>query len=123
MGLGDEILAAGQAKLLGKTVKIGDGDVWIRNPLYEYIPYINKSAKDWYIDHGGNRGYIKEVLRPPKYEAEQIIFNMDYRAEPAIIELEPIENDYVIIEPHTKKGAPPGKQWNHYDSVVRASLL
>jgi ADP-heptose:LPS heptosyltransferase len=120
VGLGDEILAAGQAKLLGKTVKIGNGDVRIRNPLYDYIPYIDKSAPDWFIDHGGNRGYIKEVLRPPEYDAEQIIFNMDYKAEPAIIELSELDNDYVIIEPHTKKGAPPGKAWHHYAEVVAA---
>ena len=118
MGLGDEILAAGQAKLLNKTVKIGNGDVWIKNPLYEYIPYISKSAKDWFIDYGGEgRGYIKKVERHKTWE--RVIYDMDYRAEPAIIELSPFENDYVVIEPHIKPGAPPGKQWNYYKEVVR----
>jgi len=119
MGLGDEILAAGQAKLLNKMVKIGDGDVWIRNPLYEYIPYISKSAKDWFIDYGGEgRGYIKEVKRNGSYE--RVIFNFDYKAEPALIELEPIENDCVIIEPHIKPGAVPAKLWPYYSEVVRS---
>ncbi len=118
MGLGDDILAAGQAKLLGYPVQIGDGvATCMRNPLYKYIPYISKHAKDWFIDYGGNRGYIKEVIRYGS--GERIVFNMDYKAEPALIELEPIENDYVIIEPHIKPGAPPGKQWPYYQSVVR----
>jgi len=117
MGLGDDILAAGQAKLLNKMVKIGDGDSWIRNPLYEYIPYISKSAKDWHIDFNGEgRGYIKKIERNGSYE--RIIFNMDYKAEPALIELEPIESDYVIIEPNTKAGAAAGKQWPYFAEVV-----
>ena len=129
MGLGDDLLAAGQAKLLGRTVKIGDGNtVWRGNPLFDYIPYLSPDADEWFIDYGGNRGYIKTIDRKRERVlvdgkcvkvkmSDKIRYNMDYRAEPAIIELEPIENDYVIIEPHTKPGAPPGKQWNHFDKV------
>jgi hypothetical protein len=120
MGLGDEILAAGQAKLLGKTVKIGNGDVRIRNPLYDYIPYIDKSAKDWHIESSGvGRGYIKDIKNHGQSN-EQIIFDMDYKAEPAIIELSGLDNDYVIIEPRIKPGAPPGKAWPFYSQVVAA---
>ena len=129
MGLGDDLLAAGQAKLLGRTVKIGDGSsVWEKNPLFDYIPYIDINADEWFLDHAGKRGYTKTIDRKRERimvdgkcvkvkMSDKIRFNMDYRAEPAIIELEPIENDYVIVEPHIKPGAPPGKQWNYFDKV------
>jgi len=116
VGLGDDLLAAGQAKLLNKPVRIGDGEKQVTNPLYKYIPYLSDFG-EWFIDYGGHRGYYKKIERHKTWE--RIHFNMDYRAEPAIIELESIENDYIIIEPHIKRGAPPGKQWNHYDEVVR----
>ena len=119
MGLGDDILAAGQAKLLNRPVRIGHrSSRWKENPLYEYIPYISKHADELFTDYGGHRGYIKEVQRFPDWE--QIIFNMDYRAEPAFIDIPAIDNDYVIIEPRIKRGAPPGKQWHHYQEVVGA---
>ena len=116
MGLGDDLLAAGQAKLLNKTVKIGDGVKPWYNPLYEYIPYLSEAADEWFIDYGGHRGYIKEVERHKTWE--RVIFNMDYRAEPALIELPGIDNDYVIIEPHIKPGSYPGKQWHHYNELM-----
>jgi hypothetical protein len=115
MGLGDEILAAGQAKLLGRPVKIGDGEKHIRNPLYDYIPYISMDG-EWFIDHGGNRGYFHECKALP--DGERLIFNMDYKAEPAQIDLTPVENEYIIIEPNIKPSAPPGKKWPYYDVVV-----
>lgn len=111
MGLGDEILAAGQAKKLGRPVKIGDGKRITWNPLYDFIPYIDREG-EWFIDYPGHRGYYHFV------EDEVVWFNHEYRAEPAIIELEPIVNDFVIIEPKIKPGAPLAKQWHGYQELV-----
>ena len=132
MGLGDDLLAAGQAKLLGRTVKIGDGETARDNPLFEYIPYLSYDADEWFIDYGGNRGYIKMIDRKRKRVVngdkvtvenwDRLRFNMDYRAEPALIEIAPIQSDYVIIEPHIKPGQAPGKQWHHFDKVVDCGI-
>lgn len=117
MGLGDEILAAGQAKKLGRPVKIGDGERVYWNPLYEYIPYIDHEG-EWFLDYPGHRGYLDHIEK--REDGEQFVFNLEYRAEPAIIEIEPIENDYVIIEPNLKEGSPPGKYYPFFDQVVHA---
>lgn len=108
MGLGDEILAAGQVERLSK---IGTGERVIWNPLYDYIDLISKEG-EWFIDYPGHRGYIDHV------EDERVYFNYDYRAKSPWIKLDPIVTDYVIIEPNIKHGAPPAKQWNHYDEIV-----
>ena len=118
MGLGDEILAAGQAKLLNKKVRIGDGTKVKWNPLYDYIPYIDREKGRWFIDFPGHRGYIDRTEK--RGMLKKVHFNMDYRAEPAIINLEPIETDYVIIESRIKHTAPPAKLWKHYQQVVDA---
>lgn len=117
MGLGDQILAAGQAKLLNKQ-RIGDGSRVLWNPLYDFIPYLDKKKGDWLIDFPGRRGYIRKTERNGSFK--RIHFNMDYRAEPAVINLDPIDNDYVIIESRIKSNAPPAKLWKHYQQVVDA---
>ena len=130
MGLGDEILAAGQAKLIwqetGKKVAIGSGSRTTQNDLYKFIPYLTspkfKEPFTWLLDGCGYRDYILRKEYPNKEDKREkvLIFNDKYKAEPAIIELEPIPNDYIIIEPKIKPGAPPGKQWHHYQDVVDA---
>jgi hypothetical protein len=128
MGLGDFVLAAGQAKLIhqrtGKMVAIGNGCNIARNELYGHIPYLinpNKSRKgfEWLLDWPGHRDYISHKDREP--DGTKILrFNYKYKAEPAIIEVEPFPNDYIIIEPEIKSGAPPAKKWHHYQEVVDA---
>jgi hypothetical protein len=123
MGLGDEILAAGQARRIhertGKKVTIGTGAKVIWNPLYDYIPYLTKSGGEWLIDCPGQRGYISGQTRDQKGN-KVILFNWDYELIPPIIELDAIETDYVIVEPKIKPSAPPGKLWKRYQEVVDA---
>lgn len=122
MGLGDEILAAGQARLLheetGRKVMIGTGGKVIWNDLYDYIPYLSRKEGVWLIDCKGQRGYVKGKLRDGI--SKILVFNEDYKLTPPTIEIDAIETDYVIIEPKIKPGAPPGKLWGHYQEVVDA---
>ena len=122
--LGDMLLAAGQAKLLhrkiGRKVTIGNprtGEV-LWNELYDFIPYLEKSGDVWVVDYKGNRGYADGSAKLPDGRMLQLFFKKKYRAEPAQIEIDPEPNDYVIIEPSIKKGAPLGKQWHGYQKVV-----
>jgi len=117
MGYGDQLLASGQAKLLhrktGKKVQIigkhGRRE-WM--PLYNNVPYLGKGIRLY--DYGGNRAYYK------KNEQGRVIFNYDYKAEPATVIADAINTDYIIIEPNIKPGAPPAKKWHWYQEVVDA---
>ena len=118
VGLGDQLLASGQAKLLhqktGLKVQIGSpktGAIWM--PLYDDVPYLGDEI--WLTDYPGCRGYIKRIERG-KYE--RVIFDHNYRAEPATVVIDPIDTDYIIIEPETK--GPPAKKWHYYQQVVDA---
>jgi hypothetical protein len=124
MGYGDFLLAAGQAKLMhqesGKKIAIGNGNEIQQHELYSYVPYLcnpkkYKGSFEWLLDWVGHRDYI---LRKENNGGKQLIFNPDYRAEPCTLDIEPIENDYIIIEPLAK--CRPGKVWHHYQEVVNA---
>ena len=114
MGLGDELLAAGQAKLLGGKVAIYHKGKPVRNELYRFIPYLSPNGRRY--EEAPYRRYISSIERNPK----RVRFNHDYRPEPAGIRIDPLENDYVIIEPTVKREASPAKQWHHYQEVVDA---
>lgn len=125
MGLGDGLLAAGQARLIhevtGEQVTIGakeEGLVeWM--DLYDYIPYISRNApKFWLSDWQGCRGYIRSTTTYTSGKLIQVHFNMNYRAVPAQIEIDATPNDFIIVEPLAKAGAPPAKQWHHWQELV-----
>ncbi len=124
---GDSLLAAGQARIIheitGQKVRIGNPDSgnikWFE--LYEYIPYLTKMNEGiWLKDHPGYRGYIKKFHKLPDGRVLKADYNLDYRAEPAYIEIDEEPNDYIIIEPSKKNTAAPGKLWHGYQEVVDA---
>jgi len=123
------LLAAGQARIIheatGKKVTIGNPDSgnhkWFE--LYDYIPYLTKHGGIWWKDHKGFRGYISEYLLLPNGACYQAVFNPDYRAVPAIIEIDAEPNDYIIIEPSKKDTAPHAKLWHGYQELVDRSDL
>ena len=114
MGLGDELLLAGQASRLGEPVDLWHKGRRVENELYQFMPHVSPNGKRF--EEAPHRGYIQDIRRNPK----QVVFNLDYRPVPSPIVLDPIENDYVIIEPTIKLGAPPAKLWHHYQQVVDA---
>lgn len=128
MGYGDFLLAAGQAKLIhqrtGKKVAIGNGNEIQQHELYGYVPYLCNPKKcdegfDWLLDWNGHRDYISMKERDEDGK-KILVFNKNYKAEPCVLDVEPIPNDYIIIEPNIKPGAPPAKQWHRYQEVVDA---
>lgn len=116
MGLGDYLLAAGQAKLLhrrtGRKVSVGNGKKVDWFPLYERIPYLSREPAEWLVDYQGHRQYIAQL------DDERYTWNLEYKAEPAELEIKWKHGDYIVIEPNIKDGAPPGKQWHGFQEVV-----
>ncbi len=114
--LGDALLASGQAKLLhasnGLTVRIGDGIYEYYHDLYLGVPYLGD--EQWLIDYPGHRGYQYS------HNDEVIYFNPEYRAEPATVVVDAIENDYIIYQPNKKRFAPEAKKYRYFDEVVAA---
>lgn len=123
MGFGDELLAAGQAKLLhrktGKKIAIGRPNKVYWSVFYEHNPYLVSVPKGnciWLENYPGHRGYFS------KKDANRYWWNLDYRAEPAEIFFGPDEpvtpGDYVVIECHNKAAASPGKRYPYWQRVV-----
>lgn len=128
MGLGDFLLAAGQAKLMhqrtGKKIAIGNGSEIQQHDLYGYVPYLCNPRKEkvgfeWLLDWVGHRDYIASKERESDGKKTSV-FNYQYKAEPAILNIDPIPNNYIIIEPRVKPGASTLKQWHSYQKVVDA---
>jgi len=123
MGIGDEIMAAGHARVMHeqfprRKVIIRDrhgGHRW--HPIWEGNPHIvgqREVAKDaqTLFHCPGHRPYHKG-----KTDAKWI-YNLDYRAPLGQIFLTPEEKKFgaryagkIIIEPHIKQKASPNKQW------------
>ncbi len=131
MGLGDEIMAAGRAKVIfdrfNTAVAIVDNNNMTRNhPVWERNPAIDSNSVVKLKDGPGHRGYIKQ------WKGGRSVFNMDYcnRDHPGRIyppdELrewakQNIPNDCIIIEPIVKRPSSLGKDWgfNKWADVAR----
>lgn len=147
MGIGDQLMAAGRAKLLhretGKRIAIGRYPRILWSELYENNPYLVKptelfeedmGSRLWLEDCSGKRPYInyvaticckdnKGLKRPFRW-----IWVESHRAEPAEIflsldemrEQQFLNYPYVLIEPNLKRIAPDAKRWpfEYYQEVV-----
>lgn len=117
------LLAAGQARIIheatGHKVRIGNPDSgnvkWFE--LYDYIPYLSREGI-WWKDHKGFRGYMSHYTTIPDGRILQLFYNMQYRAVPAVIDIDAEPNDYIIIEPSKKDTAPSAKLWHGYQELV-----
>lgn len=147
MGIGDQIMAAGRAKLLhlktGRKVCIGKLNrppYW--SPLYEGIKYLCKDHRDpeavWLHDYPGSRPYIdyEATLSHPDNENcphkkwVRWVFK-PYSPSPMDVvfteqELKEVDNHkglfpYIIVAPAVKRNAPPLKQWpwKYWEVVVK----
>lgn len=124
MGLGDQLLAAGKAKLLyretGRPVSIGDGTNVLWCSWYDHNPYLSRKPNgNWVIDYPGHRGYYLSDTE------ERWLWNYAYRAEPAEIFFTEAEqaftdqlDDFILIEPNLKGGASPAKRWRGWQELV-----
>ena len=141
MGIGDQVMAAGRAKLLhresGKKIAIARPPATLLTcDLYNFNPYLIslqhisvRPDVHWLFDYPGARPYINyEATRAhPENKGtgkkvRRWIFNMDHRPEPMEVVFSPEEEFYIkdvigtsgryaLVEPHIKSNAPPQKQW------------
>lgn len=121
MGIGDELLAAGEAARLyrrdGLPVCIigRKGPRW--HPIWNGNPYLvpEPAGAATLLNGPGNRNYIDK----DRSNRQRWAFRPDYRAERATIVLTPDEREAacrfpagaVVLEPHVKAGASPNKDW------------
>lgn len=116
MGLGDDIMAAAEAREIGKRGgKAFMGPEW--SPVWENNPDISKAQTNktaLVSNRIGHRPYIKGVT------PEAIIYNEKHRAPKGVIVLtdaekawarQQIEPGYILVEPHIKGSFAGNKAW------------
>lgn len=121
MGIGDEIMAAGQAQAWARRMSVGSVSIlgihgmkrWV--PLWERTPHVARlgdEASISIVNGPGVRPYIAA-----KSETQWVW--QDYQPDSARIDLTTEEMafaaqfaDAIVIEPTVKPKAPPNKQWS-----------
>lgn len=147
MGIGDQVMAAGRAKLLhkatGKRICIGKYPTILWSPLYNQNPYLvspsegDSGACKWLEDSPGSRPYIdyqgtrlhSDNRRMVGKKFRRWVFMKNHSPEPMEIfftHQEEWERDqlrkrpYILLSPHIKSKAPPNKKWpfEYYQQLV-----
>ena len=134
MGLGDWIMASGDAKeaneRTGKKVKLGDGvKMFLDNQVFANNPRMaNNTETDvvWVKNYQGHRPYLKGT------ENGRLLFNDDYKPiqgeiyfsnkEQRIIDQ--IKGDYIIVEPNVKQTFihTVNKAWHGWEDLLKHDL-
>lgn len=128
MGIGDEIMAAGDARRQfldhGRRVEILDRHGQRRwHPMWEGLEYIaspGQQGKFTRMQNGPGCRPYHLAKEPTRWR-----FNLSHRAQRAEIRFTSSELDFaeryrgrIILEPNIKAKAPPGKQWGRWDDLV-----
>lgn len=128
MGIGDELMAMGEARRYVRErgcerVAIVDRNGRRRSHfLWEHSPYIAQPHDqcEHKIVNGGNaRPYI-DYRRSTR---ERWAFNLEFRPTPAELPWigeYPAAKGLVLVEPHIKPGASPNKQWGRWQELVES---
>jgi hypothetical protein len=134
MGLGDWLMASGDAKeaneRTGKKVKIGDGSrmftdiqVFSNNPRMAF-----KYDTDvvWVNNYPNSRPYLKGTNKG------KLLFNDDYKPRVGEIyfsheeqkDIDKIDGDYIIVEPNVKKTFihTVNKAWHGWEELLKHDL-
>ena len=134
MGLGDWLMASGDAKeaneRTGKKVKLGDGvrmswdgQVFANNPRMA-----SNSDTDvvWVKNYQGHRPYLKGTKNG------RLLFNDEYKPRPGEIyfnqvekkNIDKIDKDYIVVEPNVKKLYihTVNKAWHGWDELLKHDL-
>lgn len=124
MGIGDEIMACGEARLLheqtGKRVCITDVNGKPRKNtfhVWDEVPFLSPRLDPGVIqivNEPGRRPYVERWIH-----GERLIFRKDYRAKPAVLiheECPTPEPPYIVIEPAIKgKCSANNKDWGRHN--------
>lgn len=126
MGIGDELMAMGQARKYVREhncgrVAIMDKDGKRRSHFLwahcEYIAQPHHQCEHKIVNGGNARPYIDYVRTTPIRWA----FRLDYR--PALAELPWVGTDsraheLIVVEPDIKSSASPNKQWGRWQELI-----
>ena len=134
MGLGDWLMASGDAKeaneRTGKKVKLGDGvrmswdgQVFANNPRMA-----SNSDTDvvWVKNYQGHRPYLKGTKNG------RLLFNDDYKPRVGEVyfsheeqkDIDKIDKDYIIVEPNVKRvyAHTVNKAWHGWEQLFKHDL-
>lgn len=123
MGIGDELLALGQARAAGRKVAILDKAGRRRwHPLWERAHYIARPDEPGDFPGITNGPACRPYLDYRRSTKDRWAFT-DWRAQPAEVfdvRPDPRAAGLVLIEPHIKPTASPAKQWGRWQELVRS---
>ena len=134
MGLGDWLMASGDAKeaneRTGKKVKLGDGvrmswdgQVFVNNPRMA-----SNSDTDvvWVKNYQGHRPYLKGTKNG------RLLFNDDYKPRVGEVyfsqlekkNIDKIDKDYIVVEPNVKRvyAHTVNKAWHGWEELFKHDL-
>lgn len=125
MGLGDEIMALGQAQAMYEATgeKVAICDVAGRprkHEIWRGAPFLSDTARIRMVNCSGHRPYIR------KWEGHKAYYNLNYKARAGTIYLSEQERDfvrtvgrdYVVVAPFVKENAAKGKEYPHWQRVI-----
>lgn len=123
MGLGDEILALGQAKAAGRKVAILDKAGRRRwHHLWERASYIARPGEPGEFPGLVNGPACRPYIDYQRTTKDRWAFT-SWRASPGEVfgvRPDPRAEGLVLVEPHIKATASPNKQWGYWQELVHS---
>lgn len=123
MGLGDEVLALGQARRAGRKVQIlGKGDERRWHWLWEHATYVARPGEAGDFPAIVNGPSCRPYIDYKRTTKDRWAFT-GWRANPGEVfgvTPDPRAAGLVLVEPHIKATASPNKQWGRWQELVRS---
>jgi hypothetical protein len=134
MGLGDWLMASGDAKeaneRTGKKVKLGDGvTMFLDNQVFANNPRMASNSDTdvvWVKNYQGHRPYLKGTKNG------RLLFNDDYKPRVGEVyfnqlekkNIDKIDKDYIVVEPNVKRvyAHTVNKAWHGWEELFKHDL-
>ena len=134
MGLGDWLMASGDAKeaneRTGKKVKLGDGvRMFLDSQIFANNPRMASSSDTdvvWVKNYQGHRPYLKGT------KDGRLLFNDDYKPRVGEVyfsqlekkNIDKIDKDYIVVEPNVKRvyAHTVNKAWHGWEELFKHDL-
>ena len=134
MGLGDWLMASGDAKeaneRTGKKVKLGNGvTMFLDNQIFANNPRMASNSDTdvvWVKNYQGHRPYLKGT------KDGRLLFNDDYKPRVGEVyfnqleqkSIKKIDKDYIVVEPNVKKiyAHTVNKAWHGWEQLFKHDL-
>ena len=134
MGLGDWLMASGDAKeaneRTGKKVKLGNGvTMFLDNQVFANNPRMASNSDTdvvWVKNYQGHRPYLKGTKNG------RLLFNDDYKPRVGEVyfnqlekkNIDKIDKDYIVVEPNVKRvyAHTVNKAWHGWEELFKHDL-